>query len=97
MLQGEIWLVNLDPTAGHEQRGTRPVVIVSQAPFNELAPTPVVPPITTGGSFARRRGFAISLSGAGTRMGGVIRRNKPPALRSRHVERKGGWKQPEPV
>ena len=27
----------------------------------------------------------------------IHRRNKPPALRSRHVERKGGWKQSEPV
>ena len=56
MQRGEIWLVSLDPTAGHEQRGTRPVVIVSPAPFNELTRTPVVLPITTGGSFARRRG-----------------------------------------
>ncbi|WP_432763975.1 type II toxin-antitoxin system PemK/MazF family toxin, partial [Escherichia coli] len=25
MERGEIWLVSLDPTAGHEQQGTRPV------------------------------------------------------------------------
>ena len=57
----EIWLVSLDPTAGHEQQGTRPVVIVSPARFNELTGTPVVLPITTGGSFgtqARVRGLA---------------------------------------
>ena len=72
MQRGEIWLVNLDPTAGHEQRGTRPVVIVSPAPFNELTMTPVVLPITTGGNFARRRGFAVSLDDAGTRTTGVI-------------------------
>ncbi|EQV90366.1 type II toxin-antitoxin system PemK/MazF family toxin, partial [Escherichia coli] len=28
MERGEIWLVSLDPTAGHEQQGTRPVLIV---------------------------------------------------------------------
>ncbi|MDW6642549.1 DNA mismatch endonuclease Vsr, partial [Escherichia coli] len=28
-LFGEIWLVSLDPTAGHEQQGTRPVLIVT--------------------------------------------------------------------
>ncbi len=28
MQRGEIWIVSLDPTAGHEQRGTRPVVIL---------------------------------------------------------------------
>ena len=80
MQRGEIWRVGLDPTAGHEQRGTRPVVIVSPAPFNELTRTPVVLPITTGGSFARRRGFAVSLDGAATRTVGVIRCDQPRAL-----------------
>ena len=80
MLRGEIWLVSLDPTAGHEQRGTRPVVIVSPAPFNQLTRTPVVLPITTGGNFARRRGFAVSLDGAGTRTVGVIRCDQPRVL-----------------
>jgi len=28
MKRGEIYLVSLDPTAGHEQRGSRPVLIV---------------------------------------------------------------------
>ncbi len=41
---------------------------------------PVVLPITTGGSFARRRGFAVSLGGAGTGTTGVIRCDQPRAL-----------------
>ena len=80
MRRGEIWLVSLDPTAGHEQRGTRPVVIVSPAPFNELTGAPVVFPITRGGNFARRRGFAVSLDEAGTRTAGVIRCDQPRTL-----------------
>ena len=80
MERGDIWLVTLDPTAGHGQQGTRPVLIVSPAPFNKLTGTPVVVPITTGGSFARRRGFAVSLQGAGTRTTGVIRCDQPRAL-----------------
>ena len=78
--RGDVWLVNLDPTAGHEQRGTRPVLVISPAPFNELTGTPVVLPITTGGSFARRRGFAVSLENAGTRTTGVIRCDQPRVL-----------------
>jgi len=78
--RGEIWLVSLDPSAGHEQRGTRPVVIVSPAPFNALTGTPIVLPVTTGGSFARRRGFAVSLDDAGTRTRGVIRCDQPRVL-----------------
>lgn len=80
MQRGDIWLVSLDPTAGHEQQGTRPVVIVSPTAFNELTGTPVVLPITTGGSFARRRGFAVSLEDADTRTRGVIRCDQPRVL-----------------
>jgi mRNA-degrading endonuclease toxin of MazEF toxin-antitoxin module len=71
--RGEIYLVSLDPTAGHEQQGTRPVLIVSPDTFNDAIGVPVVVPITSGGAFARARGFAVSLSGAGTRTTGVIR------------------------
>ena len=80
MKRGDIWLVSLDPTAGHEQQGTRPVLIVSPAAFNELTGTPVVLPVTTGGRFARRRGFAVSLEDAGVRTTGVIRCDQPRAL-----------------
>ena len=80
MERGDIWLVSLDPTAGHGQQGTRPVLIISPAPFNKLTGTPVVLPITTGGSFAHRRGFAVSLQGTGTRTTGVIRCDQPRAL-----------------
>ena len=80
MQRGEIWIVRLDPSAGHEQRGTRPVLIVSPAPFNELTRTPIVLPITTGGGFARRRGFAVSLDDPGTGTTGVIRCDQPRVL-----------------
>ena len=47
---------------------------------NKVTGTPVVVPITTGGSFARRRGFAVSLEDAGTRTTGVIRCDQPRTL-----------------
>ncbi|RTK96754.1 MAG: type II toxin-antitoxin system PemK/MazF family toxin [Neisseriaceae bacterium] len=86
MDRGDIYLVSLDPTAGHEQQGTRPVLIVSPAAFNRLSKTPIVLPITSGGNFARTAGFAVSLSGAGTSTTGVIRCDQPRALdiASRH-------------
>jgi mRNA interferase ChpB len=80
MERGDIYLVSLDPTSGHEQRGLRPVVIVSPGAFNRLTRTPIVLPITTGGSFARVAGFAISLTGAGTDTTGVIRCDQPRAM-----------------
>lgn len=80
MRRGDIYLVSLDPTAGHEQQGTRPVLIVSPDAFNKVTRVPVVLPITSGGNFARTAGFAVSLSGCGTRTTGVVRCDQPRAL-----------------
>jgi mRNA-degrading endonuclease toxin of MazEF toxin-antitoxin module len=41
MKRGEIWVVGLDPTRGHEQRGRRPVLIVSPEKFNRITKVPV--------------------------------------------------------
>ena len=80
MKRGEIWLVSLDPTSGHEQRGRRPVLIVSPEAFNRITKVPIVLPITSGGNFARMAGFAVSLTGAGIKTTGVIRCDQPRAL-----------------
>jgi mRNA-degrading endonuclease toxin of MazEF toxin-antitoxin module len=80
MTRGEIWLVGLDPIQGHEQKGRRPVLIVSPEAFNRVTKAPVALPITSGGSFARAAGFAVSLHGAGTTTTGVIRCDQPRAL-----------------
>ena len=80
MERGDIYLVSLDPTSGHEQQGTRPVLVVSASAFNRLTKTPVVLPITRGDNFARTAGFAVSLMGAGTNTVGVVRCDQPRAL-----------------
>ena len=77
MKRGEVYLVSLDPSFGHEQQGTRPVLVVSPDSFNALTGTPIVVPITSGGSFARIAGFTVSLTGAGTRTSGVVRCDQP--------------------
>ena len=80
MKRGEIWLVSLDPTSGHEQKGRRPVLIVSREAFNRVTKLPVTVAITSGGRFARTAGFAVSLAGAGTQTAGVVRCDQPRAL-----------------
>jgi|SRR5580698_4621053 mRNA-degrading endonuclease toxin of MazEF toxin-antitoxin module len=80
MKRGEIWLVSLDPTSGHEQKGRRPVLIVSPESFNRLTKLPVILPITSGGNFARTAGFAVPLAGAGTKTRGAVRCDQPRAL-----------------
>jgi mRNA interferase ChpB len=78
--RGEIWLVSLDPSSGHEQRGKRPVLIVSPGAFNRAPRVPVVLPITSGGRFAGAIGFAVSLDECDTATKGLIRCDQPRAL-----------------
>ncbi len=80
MKRGEIWLVSLDPASGHDQKGHRPVLIVSPEAFNRITKLPVVLPITSGGNFARTAGFAVPLTGAGTKTTGVVRCDQPRTL-----------------
>lgn len=77
MKRGEIWLVSLDPTAGHEQQGTRPVLLVSPDAFNAHTRVPIAVPIPSGGACARNAGFAVSLETAGTRTLGIVLCDQP--------------------
>lgn len=87
MKRGDIYMVSLDPTMGTEQRGSRPVLIVSPAEFNEVTQLPVVCPITSGGEFARRIGFAVPLTGVKTT--GIVRCDQPRVLdlNARHARK----------
>jgi mRNA interferase ChpB len=78
MKRGDIYLVKLDPTEGREQRGQRPVLIVSATEFNQATKLPVVLPITTGGDFVRRICFAVPILGIKTT--GVVRCDQPRVL-----------------
>ncbi|WP_037586355.1 type II toxin-antitoxin system PemK/MazF family toxin [Stenoxybacter acetivorans] len=78
MKRGDIYLVDLNPTAGYEQRGNRPVLIVSPDAFNQLTQCPVVLPITNGGGFARRVGFAVPINGI--KITGIVRCDQPRTL-----------------
>jgi mRNA interferase ChpB len=78
MTRGDIYLVTLDPTQGREQRGFRPVLVISPTVFNEATRLPVVLPITNGGAFAQRVGFAVPISGIGTT--GVVRCDQPRVI-----------------
>jgi len=47
--RGDVYLVNLDPTVGRENRKTPPCVIVSPNELNAHLQTVIVAPMTTGG------------------------------------------------
>ncbi len=46
--RGEVWLINLDPTVGHEIQKTRPCVIISPPEMHNYLGTVIVAPLTTG-------------------------------------------------
>src|SRR5204862_2444879 len=47
-IRGEVWMLNFDPTRGHEQAGTRPALIISVDVFNAgPADLVIVLPITS--------------------------------------------------
>lgn len=73
--RGDIVSVPLDPAMGHEQRGTRPALVLTTKEFNKLGDV-LVAPITQGGDNARYAGFAVSLTGTGCRTQGVALVNK---------------------
>lgn len=94
--RGDVVLVPLDPTMGHEQRGTRPALVLTTREFNRLGDV-LVAPITQGGDFSRHAGFAVTLSGTGCKTHGVALVNKIRMLdlvarKARRVERA-----PQPV
>ena len=62
--QGDIYLVALDPVAGTEIWGTRPVMILSNAEFNSGGRALVAP--ITQGNFERVAGWSVTLMGSGT-------------------------------
>jgi mRNA interferase ChpB len=85
--RGDIYMVSLNPTQGREQQGHRPVLVISPTAFNAATKLPVVLPITNGGDFARRIGFAVEITGIKTT--GLIRCDQPRVL---DIVERGGRK-----
>jgi mRNA interferase ChpB len=89
--RGDVVSVPLEPAIGHEQRGTRPALVLTTKDFNKLGDV-LVAPITQGGDFSRHAGFAVSLTGTGCRTQGVALINKVRMLdlaarKARRIER----------
>jgi len=61
--RGDIWLVNLDPTAGSEIRKSPPCLIVSPEELNSRLRTLIVAPMTSKGFSAP---FRAPITHAGT-------------------------------
>jgi mRNA-degrading endonuclease toxin of MazEF toxin-antitoxin module len=94
MKRGDVYRAVLDPRSGSEQKGRRPVVIVSDDTFNE---TPnwrsiIVVPCSTSGNQAARGPTCVRLaSGAGGLKGdGVVLCHQLTTLDKSKLERRYG-------
>ena len=47
IIRGDIWIVNLDPSIGHEIKKSRPGVIIQNNLGNKYSPITIVAPITS--------------------------------------------------
>ena len=56
--KGDVFFCNLDPTFGHEQRGTRPVVVLQNDTANSKLKTIMVAPLTSN---LRAKGFLLTV------------------------------------
>ena len=77
--RGDIVLLTLDPKLGHEQRGTRPALVISPAAFNRFN-LALVCPITRGSDFARGQSWTVPLMGLGLKTAGVVLANQARIL-----------------
>ena len=58
--RGDVVWTNFNPSAGHEQMGKRPALVLSTKPFNKTIMLAMVAPITNR---VRGHGFEVTLSG----------------------------------
>ena len=58
VLRGDVMWANLSPSRGHEQAGSRPVVVLSHDVFNERSGTVIAMALT---SQLQRAGFPLTL------------------------------------
>ncbi|MBN2216022.1 MAG: type II toxin-antitoxin system PemK/MazF family toxin [Pirellulales bacterium] len=85
-LRGEIWMIDLDPTRGHEQAGRRPALIVSADIFNAgPAGLVIVLPLTSKSKGVRSH-VAVEPPEGGLRQSSFI---KCEDMRSVAIERLG--------
>jgi mRNA interferase MazF len=57
--KGDIFFCNLDPTFGHEQAGTRPVVVLQNDIANDKLNTVMVAPLTSN---LKAKGYLLTVS-----------------------------------
>ena len=69
--RGDIIRLDFDPSAGHEQQGTRLALVLSPEAFNRFGMA-LACPVTRGGAFARGQAWTVPLAGTALATDGVV-------------------------
>ena len=65
--RGDIVRLNFDPQSGHEQRGTRPAMVISPKEYNEKVGMGLFCPITS-----KIKGYPFEVTVVGNKISGVV-------------------------
>ena len=87
--RGGVYLVQFDPSVGHELKKRRPAAIVSNDHMNELAATVLVMPITAG-HFEYYHWIPVSPSEGGLTKPSTIVTEQLRAIDKRRIQRRLG-------
>jgi mRNA interferase MazF len=81
--RGDIVWLDFDPQAGHEQRGRRPAIVISQKAYNEKVGLGILCPITS-----QEKGYPFEVKIVGKKINGCVLSDQVKSLdwRIREVE-----------
>ncbi len=69
--KGDIWLINPDPTSGHELRGPHYFLVVTESTLNNAMGVSLCCPISTVAIGARSAGVTVAITSDSTEKGTV--------------------------
>lgn len=94
--RGDVFYVNLDPTKGSEQAGTRPVLVIQNDVGNAYAPTVIIAPLTTK-AFSKRYPTNVNVphGAGGIKEGSTVLLSQIRTIDKRRLERKLGHLPPD--
>jgi mRNA interferase MazF len=84
-LKGEVWLVNLDPSQGHEQAKTRPCVVISNNLMNTKLGLSIIVPTTGSGWFTKTGNLSPAMVEISPPEGGLSKKSYTMAHQIRTV------------
>ena len=92
--RGDVWMVNLSPTIGHEQAGQRPALIVSVDELNKSAAELVIVVPLTSREKRIRSHVEVDEGEAGLKVRSFIKCEDVRSIATRRLERRLGSVKP---